>query len=153
MQNLPFSLMIDSSNDTGIQKMFPVIACIYDIQFSQIMAKFFDMNLLESVTASMAESICNSVDNLFSKHNIPWKYCMAIGLDNTNANIGEHNSIKSRAREKNDNIVISGCPCHILHVSSKAGDAFNKTTGFDISNIIVFINITGLINQANREAF
>ena len=31
MQNLPFSLMLDGGNDTGIQKMFPVTVCIYDI--------------------------------------------------------------------------------------------------------------------------
>ena len=60
---------------------------------------------------------------------------MAIGLDNTNANIREHNSIKSRAWEKNDNTIIAGCPYHILHnASSKAGDAFHKTTEFDISD-------------------
>ena len=76
---------------------------------------------------------------------------MVIGLDNTNANIGEHNSIKSCTQEKNDNIIIAGCPCHILHnTSSKPGDAFNKTTGFDISNHCV--DITGLRNQAYRSA-
>ena len=99
-QNLPFSLMLNGSNDTGIQNMFPVTFRIYDIQFSRIMTKFFDMKLLERVTASLAESMFSSVDDLFSKHSIPWDYCMAIGLDNANANIGEHNSIKSRAREK-----------------------------------------------------
>ena len=135
MQNLPFSLMIDGSNDTGIQKEFPVTICIYDTQFSRIMTKFFEMSLLEGVTASTIKSIFNSVDTLFSRHGIPWDYRMAIGLDNTNANIGEHNSIKSRTREKNDNIIIAGCSCNILNnTSSKAGDAFNKITGFDISN-------------------
>ena len=114
--------------------MVAMIVCIYDIQFRRIMTKIFDMNLLEGVTASTTERMFNSVDDLFSKHNIPWDYCMAVGLDNTTANIREHNSIKSCAREKNDNTIIAGCPCHILHnASSKAGDAFNKTTEFDIS--------------------
>ena len=31
MQNLPFSLMLDGSNDTWIQKMFPVTIRIYAI--------------------------------------------------------------------------------------------------------------------------
>ena len=76
---------------------------------------------------------------------------MVIDLDNTNANIGEHNFIKSRTQEKNDNIIIAECPCHILHnTSSKPGDAFNKTTGFDISDHCV--DITGLRNQAYRSA-
>ena len=38
-------------------------------------------------------------------------------------------------KKKNDNIIIAGCPCYILHNAfSKAGDAFNKTTGFDMSD-------------------
>ena len=50
----------------------------------------------------------------------------AIRLENTNANIGEHNFIKSIAIEKNPEMVISDCLCHILHnASSKAADALN----------------------------
>lgn len=64
------------------------------------MTKFFGMNLLEGLTASTTKSMLNSADNLISKHNISWDYCRAIGLYNTNANIGEHNSNKSRARQK-----------------------------------------------------
>ena len=36
----------------------------------------------------------------FNDHKLSSDYCMAIGLDNTNANIGEGNSIKSRAFKK-----------------------------------------------------
>ena len=79
-----------------------------------------------------------SVDNLLTKNDIRWDYCMAIGLDNTNVNIGEHNSIKTRAKEKNEDIVIAGCPCHILHnASSKAAMAFSEVTGFDVEDLCV----------------
>ena len=30
MQNLPYSLMLDSSNDNGVEKTFPVMVHIYD---------------------------------------------------------------------------------------------------------------------------
>ena len=45
MQNMPYSLMLDSSNDNGIQKMFPITVRIFDETFSRIMTKFLDMNL------------------------------------------------------------------------------------------------------------
>ena len=61
------------------------------------MTKFFDMNLLEGTDASTAASMFDRVSNLFERYNIQWDHCMGIGLDNTNANIGERNSIKSRA--------------------------------------------------------
>ena len=34
MQQGPFSLLLDASNDTGIQKMFPITVRLYDVQFN-----------------------------------------------------------------------------------------------------------------------
>ena len=91
--------------------------------------------LIEGSDASTAAAMFESVDNQLTNHEITWDYCLAIGLDNTNANIGEHNSIKSRAREKNESVIIAGCPCHILHnASSKAAISFTEITGFDIED-------------------
>ena len=52
---MPYSLMLDSSNDNGIQKMFPITVRIFDETFSRIMTKFLDMNLLEGRDASAAD--------------------------------------------------------------------------------------------------
>ena len=82
------------------------------------MTKFFNMNTLEGQSASTAEAMFDSVDQQFEKHTISWDYFLMIGVDNTNAIIGEHNSIKSHALEKNKNRIISGCVCHILHNAS-----------------------------------
>ena len=51
----------------------------------------------------------------------PWNNCVAVGVDNTNANIGKKNSIKSRLAVVNNSIYIQGCPCHIIHNTAKAG--------------------------------
>ena len=45
MQQLPFSIMLDASNDTGLEKMYPITVRIFDINYSRVMTKFFDMNL------------------------------------------------------------------------------------------------------------
>ena len=102
------------------------------------MTKFFYMNLIDGTDASTAEAMFQSVNNQLNNHNISWDYCLAIGLDNTNVNIGDHNPIKSRAKEKSGNIVIAGCPCHILHNAlCKAGEMFSQVTDFDIENLAV----------------
>ena len=55
----------------------------------------------------------------------------SIGLDNTNSSIGDHNSVKSCTLERNPEIMISVCPCHILHkAASKAADAFAAVSDF-----------------------
>ena len=89
MQENPSRIMLDGNNETGLQKMYPITVRIYEVRFNQIMTRFFDMGLLEGSTASTAESMLASVAEQFNDHNFSWDYCVAIGLDNTNANIGE----------------------------------------------------------------
>ena len=99
------------------------------------MTKFFDMNLIDGIDASTAQAMFQSVDNQLKNHDISWKFCLAIGLDNRNANIGDHNSIKPRTKEKNGSIVIAVCSCHVLHnASCKAGEMFSQLTKFDIED-------------------
>ena len=67
--------MVDGSNDAGLENMFPISINILYLSFNWIRANFFDMNMLETRDTS-------------------------IGRGTTYPNIGEHNSIKSRAIEK-----------------------------------------------------
>ena len=57
---------------------------------------------------------------LVSKEN-PWGNVVCVGVDNTNVNIGRHNSIKSRLAENETNVYVQGCPCHIFHNTAKKG--------------------------------
>ena len=79
--------MLDGSNDTGLQKMYPVTVRVVGVNFNRIMKKFFDMNFLKRTDAPTAVSMFDSVNNLFERFNIQWDHFMGIGLDNTNANI------------------------------------------------------------------
>ena len=134
--------------------MVAMIVSIYDIQFYRIMTKIFDMNLLEGATASTTERMFNSVNDLFSKHNIPWDYCMAIGLDNTTANIREHNSIKSRVTEKKmtiPSLLGVHATFYITHLQTLV---MHLTKPLNLTYlVIVLIYIAGLRNKANRVHF
>ena len=74
MTQSPFSIMLDGSNNIGLQKMYPVTVRIFDVNFNRIMTKFFDMNLLEWADVSTAASLFDSVNNLFERHNIQWDH-------------------------------------------------------------------------------
>ena len=46
----------------------------------------------------------------------------------------------ARARKKNGNIILMGCPCHIGHsTAKKAMDAFSKINHFSIEKLLVDI--------------
>ena len=127
--------MLDASNDTRLYKMFPVTVRMYDVKFSCIMTKFLDMNMLVGREASTAQFEFNSIDKLFQTFELSWNLVTGLGVDNTNSNVGAHNSIKQKALLKNPNIFVSGCPCHILHNSAwKAGREFSKIAKFDIED-------------------
>ena len=134
MQNSLFSIMIDGS-DTGIAKMYPITVRIYDVEFNRVMTKFFDMNLIEGRCSGTAATIFEHVDAVFNKHAIQWKSVTGLGVDNTNVNIGKHDSIKSRVLEKEPKIAVVGCPCHMLHnAAGKGATEFGNITKFDVED-------------------
>lgn len=72
-----------------------------------------------------------SADNLFSKLNLLQRHVTGLALDNSNLNISEYSSIVSRTKQKYQEIVIAGCPCHMLpSAPRKAADAFPSVCGF-----------------------
>ena len=135
MKNSPFSIMIDGSNDNGIAKMYQITVRIYDDEFNRVMTKYFDMNLIERCLSGTAATIFENVDSIFEKYEIHWSFVTGLGVDNTNVNIGEHDSIKSRVLAKEPKVVVVGCPRHMLHnAAGKAANAFGTVTGFDIED-------------------
>ena len=69
------------------------------------------------------------VINNFIRDSIDWQNVIAVGLDNTNVNMGCNNSIKTRVLEKNPNSFIAGCNCHLSHLAAvKGADAFSSVT-------------------------
>ena len=135
MKNWPFSIMVDGRNDTGLEKMLPITVRIFDVNFGRVMPKFFDMNLLSGRDSGTAEVMLDSTDAQFTKQGVSWENVSGLGVDNTNANIGTHNSLKARVLRKNAEVVIAGCPCHILHnAAGKASEAFAAVSEFDLEN-------------------
>ena len=93
---------------------------------------FFNLITLEGRTASSAKHLFNSVDIKLVENDILCQMVSAIGVDNTNTNIGTHNSINTTALVKNKEIVIAGCPRHILHSEAgKAADDFAEVSGLN----------------------
>ena len=124
MKSTPFSLAIDGSSDTGIEKMNPLTIRIYDDSRGIVHTQFLDMCMSSDATA---EGIFSKMQEALEKHEIPWNNCVGISLDNTSVNMGCHNSIRTRVTRANPAVYILGCPCHIVHnIASKADDAFEQ---------------------------
>jgi len=133
MRSHPFSICIDGSNDTELEKMNPITVQIYDVTSNMVVTRFLDMC---TTTGATAEAIYNMINvRLGSLLNCPnpWMLCTSVGVDNISVNIGVRDSIKTRVL-----MYFNGCPCHIIHnTAQKAGESFTEISGFDIEEFVI----------------
>lgn len=134
----PFSICIDGSNDSGLEKINPITVRIYDVNINKVVTRFLDMCTSTSSTAEALYTALNGrLSELLSCEN-PWLNCISVGVDNTSVNIGIRNSIKSRVLQRNSNIYFNGCPCHIIHnTAHKAGEEFTSYCNFDLEEFVI----------------
>ena len=138
MQQAPYSLSVDDSNDTGLEKMNPLTVRVYDEKSQKVDTRFLDMCTTSGTDASTAKAIFDKMSGVLSNYKIPWDNCIGLGVDNTSVNTGRHNSIISRVRAINPKVYLMGCPCHIAHnTASGAADALRNETGFDVEELVV----------------
>ena len=108
-----------------LEKMNPVTVRLFDHDQGCVSTRFLDMCLTSGTGSAIAASIFEAMDVALQSREIPWVNCVGLSVDNTSVNMGKHNSIRTRATQKNPSIYMMDCPCHILHnTARKAGDAF-----------------------------
>ena len=133
INNTPFTLGVDAGTDEGDEKLLPLTVRYMDDQ-EGIKVDFLDLPTIVSGTAqSMFDKISDSLDKL----NINWNNLVGLSVDNTNANLGVKNSIKTRMLAKNEHMYVQGCPAHMVHnVGKKGSKEFKSATGFDIGDFL-----------------
>lgn len=140
MQEMPYSLCVDGSNDSGLEKINPLTVRTFDENHSKVIMRFLDMCITTGKEAASAEVIFDKINNVLQIHNIPWVNCIGVGVDNTSVNIGRHNSIMTRIHGMNPSVYFMGCPCHITHnTASHAADSLRQVTGFDVEEFLIDI--------------
>ena len=73
MKTNPFTLVNDGSSDTGISKMNPCRALIFDISNSdKVCLKFFDMCPTTGEDCCKSEALFNAIDSALQHDGISW---------------------------------------------------------------------------------
>ena len=130
-----YSISTDGSNDQGLKKMNPVTVRLFDINQHMVVNQFLEMYLSSS---SDADGIFAAIYKAFANNGILWDKCISLGFDNTSVNIGKHHSLITNAREKTDEIILMGCPCHMAHDTARhATKAFEKFVIFNAEELLV----------------
>ena len=136
MKILPYSLTTDGSNDNGLIKMNPITVRMFDVNLGKVTTCFLDMALS---TGGTAEEVFAAIDSCMSSYQIPWKNCVAVGIDNTNVKCWKEEFNYDAVKAQNDSVYFSGCQCHVVHNTSAAAAAaaLRNATGFDVEDLMV----------------
>ena len=140
MKIQPFSVAVDGSNDTGLEKMNPMTVRLYDVNQGSIVTRFLDMCLTKGTESATAASIFKKMDDVLKENGISWSNCVGVFVDNTSVNLGKRNSIMTRVLQNNTAVYFTGCPCHIMHnTCMKAAETFTQNTRFDVEDMMIDI--------------
>ena len=113
-----YALVNDATSDTGLKKMSAVYCQIFDIiKSKRVEFQFYDMCATSGELCSKASTLFEAIDGTLTKDGLDWDI-VSVGLDNTNANVGNKNSIKSRVHEKKASCFIADYNCHLSHLAA-----------------------------------
>ena len=132
MKEQPYAVVNDATSDPGLKKMNAVYCQIFDIiKSKRVEFQFYDMCAASGQLCWKARTLFEAIDGTLTKDGLDWDI-VGVGLDNTNANIGKKNSIKSRIHEKKASCFIADCNCHLSHLAADRGDsAYSAVAGVD----------------------
>lgn len=116
-----YSLMVDESTDISTTKQLCIVVRFLDSADNKIKTTLLDLVELSDGTA---ETLHNTVLKTLEMHGLSIKNCLGLCTDGANAMCGEHNSLFSRLREDNKELILVKCSCHSLDlVASKSMEA------------------------------
>lgn len=138
MKNGPYSLSVDGSNDTGVEKLNPLTVRILDVNRRQVVTQLLDMCTTSGRDCGTASAIFQKIDSVLTSMNIPWENYVGFGVDNTSVNIGRHHSIKTHVLQRVKSCYFMGCPCHLVHnIASHTSAALQTESNVDVEDVCV----------------
>lgn len=141
---LPFSIQTDASNK-GNRKMFPLAVQFFRAD-TGITHKLVDF--VESADES-AKGILSTIQRSLENLGLSLDNVSAFSADNTNVNYGIHNSVYSKLKQCNANILRGNCHAHIVHNTVKY--ALDKLS-IDIENIVLKVYSFFSLSAKRRES-
>ena len=128
MREEPFSIAIDGSSDSSLEKMNHLTVRILT-DSGIVHTELLDMCMSSDSTA---EEIFSKMQDAFNKHKMSWMNCIGLSVDNTSVNIGKRNSIKTQVLAENPAIYVRG--------GSRGGDLWGCNPPPNIQNQKIIFN-------------
>lgn len=120
LQNSPFSISTDGSNK-GDAKLYPIVVTVYRKETRQVENSILSVPSLEG--DATGQNIGNLVLATLKSCNISLSNCLALSADNAPVMLGMKNGVAAVLKREMENIIIMGCPCHLINLAAEKGAA------------------------------
>ena len=108
MKDAPFSLLFDEATDVGVIKSACMVICRFDEESETVSSDFF--RLIERADAA---TLFAGIEFSFREDGVSFDNLIGFASDGANAMLGRHNFVKSRLLEKQPNLFVIHCICHV----------------------------------------
>ena len=130
-RNHPFSCGTYENNDTGVLKINSVSIHLFD---------FNNMCCTKGEYGAKVFKTFKAVVEIFCADEVPYENYVSLSVDNSSTMTGVNNSLASRLKQKNGNILISGCSCHVVHIAANhPNDPLSNVVRFNVENLCIDI--------------
>lgn len=111
LRDVKYYLFIDESTDISSVKHLCLCVRFFSQKTNNLRTEF--LCIIEVVSTTGA-NLFAAIEDYFNINNIDMKNCIGFSSDGASNVCGKHNSVLSRLKEKNENIVFIKCTCHSL---------------------------------------
>jgi len=129
--NKMFSLATDGSSDEE-DKFFPILITHEDQTTGLITTSFLDMPGVNSATG---ENIAEALRDSLSQCDLSLQQCLSFSSDNASVMTGRHKGVLGYLHQRNKDIYLMGCPCHLSVLAAKTGGKALKS--FDPEDFVI----------------
>ena len=113
MSSPAFSLMMDESTDRGDVKRVGMLIRYYDESSSRTTTSFFG---LYEVPHANAANLFQCLDSQISLDDLGYDKLIGWNSDGASVMLGSRNSVVSRLKQKQPNLYVLHCICHVSHL-------------------------------------
>ena len=127
--------------------MLVILVRVYDEDTYRISTRFLAMPVCN---IGIAENILNALNKVFIDRNISWKNCIGYASDNANVMVGWNNSLLSRVREKNPDIMDIGCVCHLANITAQKAI---KTLPLPVEDLLIDVHFHCFHSSKRKQEY
>ena len=113
---VPYSLLMDESTDVSVDKNLVIGIIYFNKKSNKIEVAYLGTYpVIEATGAALFEVVSNAMEET----GLTFEKMVGFGTDGASCNVGEHDSVFSRIKDKAPHVILFKCVCHSLALCVK----------------------------------